>query len=623
MIEPLIPSTEPERLQELRSYGILDSPPEPVFDDLSALARELAGVPIGIISLVDENRQWFKSCLGLDVKETPRNVSFCGHTILQRQPLIIGNALADPRFADNPLVTGSPDIRFYAGFPLVAANGQVLGSLCVIDTIPRQLNEQKVSNLKRLARVVVQLMEKRRDQARLAEFQRHALSQPEPAAGSESMFIPADQLRSVLTLMIDLQERPCFALMQLELKDLRRITMALGERMAEPLRRTLQSRLIKLLPPDASCCELNDHEWLILLPFANQDERVKALAETITASLERPVKLNDHPFRSSVAIGIALFRDNYSDLATLMADTALALRHAENQLTSAVNIIDLATRLQAQDELRLEVELRHGLHGASSDSERGTLELHLQPLVRLNDGSIHGFEALARWRQCDGRLLSPTQFLPAAARADLLVELDLQILDLAIEACSSLATDGSNGRLLMSINLSDAVLSQPEALGRLLSLLDQQTLPPGWCLQFELVEASLQLNPEDLADKLLKLKERNLKLAIDDFGSGYSSLARLNRYPFDTLKVDQMFVQQINRPERPSNRILEVIQAMATSLDLSAVAEGVETEEQRQWLQQRGFLWGQGYLFGRPEPLAQAQRRLADQQGQSQHSCSI
>jgi GAF domain-containing protein len=141
VLEAPIPEEEQARLKELHSYGVLDTSPEEVFDDITHLVQDIAGTKIGIISLVDENRQWFKSCVGLDdaPKETPRNISFCGHTIAQRKALIINDALQDERFYDNPLVKAPPKIRFYAGAPLISSSGQRLGTLCVIDRQPHLL----------------------------------------------------------------------------------------------------------------------------------------------------------------------------------------------------------------------------------------------------------------------------------------------------------------------------------------------------------------------------------------------------------------------------------------------------------------------------------------------------
>ena len=154
MQKPDTPRDEPVRLQTLRSLHILDTPAEERFDRLTRIAKRIFGVPIALVSLVDENRQWFKSCVGLGAPETPRDISFCGHAILGSRVFVIPDAAEDPRFADNPLVTGEPHIRFYAGCPLVVPNGQTLGTLCVIDQKPRVFGQDDVEMLRDLAAMV-------------------------------------------------------------------------------------------------------------------------------------------------------------------------------------------------------------------------------------------------------------------------------------------------------------------------------------------------------------------------------------------------------------------------------------------------------------------------------------
>ena len=154
MKSPDKPDDEFHRLSTLRGLNILDTPSEERFDRLVRTAKRLFDVPIALVSLVDENRQWFKSSIGLEAKETPREVSFCGHAILGDDVFIIEDAVEDPRFADNPLVTGEPFIRFYAGCPLRAANGCKLGTLCVIDTECRRFSEEDQKALQDLASMV-------------------------------------------------------------------------------------------------------------------------------------------------------------------------------------------------------------------------------------------------------------------------------------------------------------------------------------------------------------------------------------------------------------------------------------------------------------------------------------
>lgn len=163
------PTQEATRLKALEQYNILDTPPESSYDDITAMAAYICDVPIALISLVDAERQWFKSKVGLEVRETSRDVSFCAHAILDDQIMVVNDALKDERFSDNQLVTCAPNIRFYAGVPLVTPEGQALGTLCVIDHQPRQLSKKQVKTLESLARQVVTQLELRRVLAQLAE----------------------------------------------------------------------------------------------------------------------------------------------------------------------------------------------------------------------------------------------------------------------------------------------------------------------------------------------------------------------------------------------------------------------------------------------------------------------
>lgn len=168
MIPPGTPADEAARLAELRAYEVLDTEAEQAFDDLTQLASDILKVPIALVSLVDSERQWFKSRVGLDAAETPRDISFCGHVVAGDQLLLVPDATRDERFADNPLVTAAPDIRFYVGAPLRTPTGHVVGTLCAIDREPRQVTASELEALRRLARQVVSQLELRRRQRELA-----------------------------------------------------------------------------------------------------------------------------------------------------------------------------------------------------------------------------------------------------------------------------------------------------------------------------------------------------------------------------------------------------------------------------------------------------------------------
>ena len=151
MLVPRKPANEEARIQALHGLNLLDSAPEERFDRLTRLAKRLFNVPIALVTLVDKDRQWFKSCVGLDATETSRDVSFCGHAILKDDLLLVRDAREDERFHDNPLVTGEPNIRFYAGYPLTVPNGNKMGTLCLLDTKPRELDDEERALLRDLA----------------------------------------------------------------------------------------------------------------------------------------------------------------------------------------------------------------------------------------------------------------------------------------------------------------------------------------------------------------------------------------------------------------------------------------------------------------------------------------
>lgn len=197
-----IPKNEVKRLKVLWQYDVLDTVPEEVFDNLTDLAAHICEAPVAMISLVDENRQWFKAKVGTSVKETSRDISFCAHAILNDELLVISDATKDPRFSDNPLVTGSQRIRFYAGAPLVTPDGHALGTLCVLDKKPRKLRSEQLKALRVLALHVVTQLELRRHARELVAAREDGKKQKSELARAKAEI---ERLRKQLTRF---QNRP-------------------------------------------------------------------------------------------------------------------------------------------------------------------------------------------------------------------------------------------------------------------------------------------------------------------------------------------------------------------------------------------------------------------------------
>ena len=162
MLKPPIPPDEPQRMQTLRDYEVLDTPPEAVYDDIAHVAAGVCDTPVALITLVDGTRNWFKAKIGVDVTESPRDLSFCGHAILRSEIFEVTDASVDERFTDNPLVRSAPHIRFYAGAPLITPEGHKLGTICAIDVRPRRLTEAQRDTLSALSRLVMRQLDRRR-----------------------------------------------------------------------------------------------------------------------------------------------------------------------------------------------------------------------------------------------------------------------------------------------------------------------------------------------------------------------------------------------------------------------------------------------------------------------------
>lgn len=204
------PASEAERLNVLRQYRVLDTLPEAVYDDLAFIASQICQTPIALVSLVDGDRQWFKARIGLEAEQTPRDLAFCAHAILEPDEVLqVSDAALDERFNTNPLVTAGPAIRFYAGVPLVTAEGHAIGTLCAIDRKPRELSADQLRALRALSREVMMQMELRRTIASLEQALSAAVAaRPQPAAAAASGGGGSDdRIRLLLTRMQQLQKR--------------------------------------------------------------------------------------------------------------------------------------------------------------------------------------------------------------------------------------------------------------------------------------------------------------------------------------------------------------------------------------------------------------------------------
>ena len=506
--------------------------------------------------------------------------------------LVIDGTARDSRLDSLLMPDSDKPVHFYARFPLIGRAGFALGSLCLYDSASRALDHQSHAAMLWLAAQTVSIIE-----ADLAP------DLPKPQSSAEQraldLLIGRDQLLRQLDRLLELESRPPFALVRCELKDYGSISATLGGRLAEALVNEAARRLINAVPKAASLARFSDSQFIILISDLGDENSIIPIVTRILDLFVDPFGIAEHRVPLSVAVGITLQQGSYSDAEDVLADANMALRIASQHVQSQYRFFDLETRRLARESYALEADVRLAIQ------QKGMMPF-FQPIVDLNSGEPLGFEVLARWPRTDAHFVSPSVFVPVARSLGLTAELDLQIIEKALEHARTLSRIVPWRSMALSINLSANLLDDVLMRRRLLQLIDEHQLPMGWYLQAEILEESLQDASSGFDEFLGHLSERQIRIAIDDFGTGYSSLSRLTSMPINGFKIDLSFLQLLDDPVRPSNKLVAAMGALADDLGLSTTAEGVETQRQRTWLIDRGFRLGQGFLFAPPLSLSDA-----------------
>jgi diguanylate cyclase (GGDEF)-like protein len=305
---------EPGRLAALQRYDVLDTPREAAFDRITGLVKAALQVPIAAVSLIDANRQWFKSCVGLDVSETARDISFCTHTIKAREPLCIPDAAADPRFADNPLVTGPPYIRSYLGAPLSSPDGYNLGSLCAIDTRPRDFDSSQLEVLKSFAAIVADEMELRR--IAQIDFLTGAVTR-------RGFCVEADK-----AIARFVRHGRSSALLVLDIDYFKKVNDTFGHPAGDRVLQSVGGVLASASRATDVVGRLGGEEFGMLLVDADLAQ-ARETAERLRQTLENAVVANDPPIQVTASFGIAMLDADALSFEAWLAKADRALYEAK------------------------------------------------------------------------------------------------------------------------------------------------------------------------------------------------------------------------------------------------------------------------------------------------------
>jgi diguanylate cyclase (GGDEF)-like protein/PAS domain S-box-containing protein len=413
-----------------------------------------------------------------------------------------------------------------------------------------------------------------------------------------------DRLEAVLGLgKTDSAIRP--TVMVIDVDRFKQVNDSVGMALADSILLTLARRLGRLVKQQDTLARLSGDQFGLIVLSERDSARITSLAETIRRTVRAPITFNDREIFLTGSIGIALGDSEPQRAEERLKDAELAMYHAKRNGGDRIDVFKPAMRARKSDRLTIESDLRRAL-------EREEISILYQPIVRLEDRVVAGFEALARWNHPKLGRLSPHEFINIAEESGLIVELGLFVLERTARQLSTWQrTLRPREPLFASVNVSSRQLLRHDLIADLRTVLARAPINRG-SLKLEITESVVMENPEHAAQMLHRIRELGAGLALDDFGTGYSSLAYLQRFPFDTIKIDKSFVQTTAKGTRPV--ILRSMIALAHDLGMDVVAEGAETDSDAVELSQLGCEYAQGFLFGEPMTPERA-RDLIQTQG--------
>jgi diguanylate cyclase (GGDEF)-like protein/PAS domain S-box-containing protein len=414
----------------------------------------------------------------------------------------------------------------------------------------------------------------------------------DPLTGLPNRLHFVERLGRELTRAEQRHER--IAVLFLDLDRFKVVNDSLGHSAGDRLLVAVADRLNATMGPTDIVARFGGDEFTILCHNVTSEETAELVAERLSEAIARPLALMEGEVFVTASIGIALSGDTTDSPETLLRNADAAMYRAKDNGRDRAELFDARTHHRAVDDLRT----GNALHRAI---ERGEMRVYYQPMISLDNGLLTGFEALIRWEHPERGLVPPMEFVPLAEETGLIVPLGAWALE---EACRQ-AVRWHDAKpdappLSMSVNLSPRQLAEPALPNEVARVLHDTGIQPT-ALWLEITESTLMRDAESAASALGALRALGLHVGVDDFGSGYSSLAYLERLPVEALKIDRSFIEGVGA-RKDSTAIVNAIVSLARALQLTTVAEGIETAQQLQQLRGMGCETGQGYLFGAAQP---------------------
>ncbi len=384
-----------------------------------------------------------------------------------------------------------------------------------------------------------------------------------------------------------------YAVLFLDLDRFKTVNDSLGHQIGDQFLIAIGQRLVSCVRPGDTVARFGGDEFTVLVEDINHPSDATRLAERIQQALAMPVSINGVDVYTSASIGITLGSEEYTDSAILLRDADAALYHAKSLGRARFELFDAKMHDDAVNRLQLQSELRRAIND-------GELVVYFQPIISLKDGNIAWFEALVRWQHPQRGLLFPDSFVPLAEDTGLIASIDHFVLR---EACRQMRVwldrFPDDSRVSVSVNLSASQFNDSSLPDFIQAVLDEEHVD-GQRLRIEITESMVMGSVDFARTTIQRVREMGVHVHMDDFGTGYSSLSVLHSFAFNKIKIDRSFIQRMGREGSDSPDLILAIIAMAHSLNLEVVGEGIETAEQLASLRQMDCDYGQGYYFARP-----------------------
>ncbi|MBE0691839.1 MAG: EAL domain-containing protein [Aquamicrobium sp.] len=410
-----------------------------------------------------------------------------------------------------------------------------------------------------------------------------------------------DRLEAVIAIA-KAEEKVRPTVIVVDIDRFKQVNDGLGISAGDTILLTIARRLHRLLKPQDSLARFSGDQFAMLLLSEQEPARVAAVAEAMKKAINAPITFAKREIVLSASLGLVSWTASQANAGDMVKDAELAMHQAKRFGGDRIEPFRPAFRSVGTDRLQLESDLRRAV-------ERQELRLAYQPIVRLEDRSIAGFEALLRWEHPRRGAIPPSDFIPVAESCGLIVQLGLFAMQQAADDLAMWQKQIGEVPLSVSVNLSSRQLNRRDLVSDVRSVVARANIKPR-CFRLELTESLVMDNPEQSAHILGKLKQIGIGLSLDDFGTGYSSLAYLTRFPFDTIKIDKSFIDDTS-PKR--SVLLRSMVGMAHELGLSVVAEGVADENDALELRQMGCEYVQSFMFGPPVQADAALKLLKEQ----------